>query len=615
MLSWKELKERRLVQIVVSYAVAGWVVLSIFGEVIDRGVLPEIVYRVLLVLYFGGMVAATITGWFHGEKGHQKVTRAEVALLSVVALLTLGATAQTVRGHLRQNALRAAGEAAGSSLNNLAVLYFRDRSRSEDLTHIADGLTESLIDRLSRSQGLTVLTENASELYRGSDLPLDSIARALEVGTIVDGTVEGRSDQVRVEVFLVDGMSGAEIQRETLERPLDDLLQLEDALSEEVALLLGRWLAAEVDLREERGGTEEVLAWTLYQRGERRRKSGWRALDDGDSELFVQEYRAADSLYAEAERADPEWAPPLVQRALLSELLSEVAFRNDPGQALSWLNAGTQYVDRALQLDPRNAEAYLTRGKLSYMKWRMGLLTDARASDQVFEQAIGDLGEARTLDPSLAEAWSLLSVLHSEDADNTNAKLAAQRAYEADEFLQSADEVLFRLYATSYDLEQFRDATKYCDEGRSRFPDHPHFRECSLWLMAAPSSQAPEADPQEAWALLDSYLEGAPPSQVDYLRLKGQILIAGVLGKAGLADSASAVLARSRAPSDLDPEMELLGLEAMVRLHIGMQEEALDLLKVYLTAHPQHREGWQWTSHWWWRPLQQDPEFRSLVEG
>jgi serine/threonine-protein kinase len=615
LLSWKELKERRLVQIVVSYAVAGWVVLSIFGEVIDRGVLPEILYRILLVLYFGGMVAATITGWFHGEKGHQKVTRLEVVLLTIVGLLTLGATAQTVRGHLRQNALRAAGEAAGSSLNNLAVLYFRDRSRGEDLTHIADGLTESLIDRLSRSQALTVLTENASELYRDSDLPLDSIAQALEVGTIVDGTVEGRRDRLRVEVFLVDGMSGAEIQRETIERPLDDLLQLEDALAEEVALLLGRWLAAEVEVRAARRGTEDVLAWTLFQRGEKRREAGQEAFLEEDPDLFSEEYRAADSLYAEAERADPDWAVPLVQRGLLSDLLAQVAIGNDPGQALSWLNAGIQYVDRALGSDPRNADAYLVRGKLAYMKWRMGLLADLRESDQVFQQALADLGEARELDPTLAEAWSILSLLHSEEADNTTAKLAAQRAYEADEFLQSADEVLFRLYATSYDLGQFRDATKYCDEGRTRFPRHLLFRECRLWLMAAPSSQAPAADPDEAWRLLESYLNVAPESWEEYLRLKGQILVAGALAKAELADSARSVLSRSQAPPDLDPEMELLGLEALVRLHMGMKDEALELVRTYLTANPQHREGWQWTAHWWWRPLQEEPEFRALVEG
>ena len=176
MLSWKELKERRLVQIVVSYAVAGWVILSIFGEVIDRGVLPEILYRVLLVLYLGGFVAATVTGWFHGEKGHQKVTRPEVVLLTIVGLLTLAGSVQTVRGHMAEQAMRAAGLESGIPLNHLAVLYFQDRTRGEDLTYLADGLTETLIDRLSRTQTLTVLTQNASALYRDSDLPFDAIA-------------------------------------------------------------------------------------------------------------------------------------------------------------------------------------------------------------------------------------------------------------------------------------------------------------------------------------------------------------------------------------------------------------------------------------------------------
>ena len=192
MLSWKELKERRLVQIVASYAVAGWVILSIFGEVIDRGVLPEILYRVLLVLYLGGFVAATVTGWFHGEKGNQKVTRPEVILLTIVGLFTLAASVQTVRGHMAEQAMRAAGLESGIPLNHLAVLYFQDRTRGEDLTYLADGLTETLIDRLSRTQTLTVLTQNASALYRDSDLPFDVIAGELEVGTIVDGTVERR---------------------------------------------------------------------------------------------------------------------------------------------------------------------------------------------------------------------------------------------------------------------------------------------------------------------------------------------------------------------------------------------------------------------------------------
>ena len=61
--------------------------------------------------------------------------------------------------------------------------------------------------------------------------------------------------------------------------------------------------------------------------------------------------------------------------------------------------------------------------------------------------------------------------------------------------------------------------------------------------------------------------------------------------------------------------MELVGLEAVIRLQMGQTEETLDLLRTYLIANPQHRKGWQWTGHWWWRPLQNNPEFRSLMEG
>jgi len=613
--TWKELKERRLVQIVVSYAVAGWLVLSIFGEVIDRGVLPEILYRVLLVLYFGGMVAALITGWYHGEKGNQKVTRMEVALLSVVGLLTLGGAGWTVQRHIQMEEVRLAAGESGMDLRRLAVLYFQDMSRGRDLAFLADGITESLIHRLSESQSLQVLSRNASAQFRDPSFSLDSIATALSAGTLVDGSVERRGDDIRVDFTLLDGASGAEIQRGRVERPAEEILALQDEVAREVGLLLGRWLEEEVQLRGTREGTESVVAWTLFQRAERAREEGERLQEEGDREGYTERYRAADSLYAEAELADPSWAPPLIQRGLLYDLLAQAAVRNSPGEAESWINAGIQYAERALDLDPRSAEAHYVRGRLHYFRWRAGLNPNPRISEASFRQAISDLEQATRLDPAYAEALSILSVLYSEEADNVEAKLAARRAFEADEFLRNADEVLFRLYATSYDLEQMRDATEYCREGRRRFPRHILFRECRLWLLAAPYPQALEPDPEAAWASLDQYLEVVPPSYRDYLRIKGQILVAGALDRAELTDSAEAVLARSKPAPGTDPEMELMSLEALVRLHMGQKDQALDLLKTYLSANPNHREGFEWTAHWWWRPLQGDPEFRALVEG
>ena len=616
MLTWKELKERRLVQIVVSYAVAGWVVISIVGEVIDRGVLPEILYRVLLVLYFGGLVAAVITGWFHGEKGNQEFTKLEIALLAMVALGTLGLAGRTVQSHVATEARREAGEAAGLSLRTVAVLYFRDQSRGEDMSYLADGLTEALIDQLSENQGLNVLTTSASAQFRDSTIPLDSIARILKSGTIVDGVVENRGETVRVNVSLMDGASGTELNRTTLERPVDDLFALQEDLALEVSGLLRDWLGEEIELRQIRRGTESVAAWALFQRGERRREDGEQFLRSGDREDVVRAFRAADSLYSEAEMADPAWAPPLSHRASLAARWAQLSAREGPAEAESWLNAGVAYADRAIALDPRSADAYLARGTLGYFRWRMGVVRDPSEADQVYAQAKTDLEESTQLDSRRADAWNLLSVVLSDEPDLVGANLAARRAYEADEFYRAASEVLLRLYATSYDLENIRDADQYCQEGRTKYPNNPSFRECRLWLLSAPYPQAPEADPDEAWSALADYLDVVPDQYQAFESLKGNILVAGVLARAELPDSAQAVLSRHRSTPAVDPEMEMLGLEALIRLHhLGEREEALQLLRTYLTTNPEHREGWKWTAHWWWRPLQSDPSFRALVEG
>ncbi|HKJ02029.1 MAG TPA: hypothetical protein VJ997_06225, partial [Longimicrobiales bacterium] len=71
---FQELKQRRIVQIVASYAVSGWVATEVVGALVERGMLPELVYRIVFVLFLGGLVASIVMGWFHGEKGHQGAT-------------------------------------------------------------------------------------------------------------------------------------------------------------------------------------------------------------------------------------------------------------------------------------------------------------------------------------------------------------------------------------------------------------------------------------------------------------------------------------------------------------------------------------------------------------
>jgi hypothetical protein len=86
-----------------------------------------------------------------------------------------------------------------------------------------------------------------------------------------------------------------------------------------------------------------------------------------------------------------------------------------------------------------------------------------------------------------------------------------------------------------------------------------------------------------------------------------------VLGRAGLVDSARKVLVRARADRTIDPRGELIGYEAFVRGQLGDRKEAVDLLQKYLTDHPEHRAGFAKVNAWWWRPLQDDPRFKSLI--
>ena len=122
-----------------------------------------------------------------------------------------------------------------------------------------------------------------------------------------------------------------------------------------------------------------------------------------------------------------------------------------------------------------------------------------------------------------------------------------------------------------------------------------------------------EPDVDRAWELVPEMERLVNVQLQEYTRLKGQILVGGVLARAGLVDSAHAVWSRSQGNPEMDPTRDLLALEAVFRLQAGEEEEALDLVKTYLTVNPDHRSGWTWTSHWWWRGLQDNQEYQDLL--
>jgi serine/threonine-protein kinase len=498
----------------------------------------------------------------------------------------------------------------GLDPHRVAVLYFADASPDSSLGYLADGLTEALIEDLGQVHALDVVSRSGVAPFRGRDVERDSVARALEAGTLVAGDVASVGRRVRVTVRLVDGESGADIRRQTFELPAGDQLSMRDSLAERAALFLRERLGEEIRLREERAGTKSVDAWTLVQRAERARKDAQRAFRADDRGAALARSADADSLLAVAERADPRWSVPPGLRGRVAYERSR--FERAAADAERFLQAGLADAERALALDARSPDALEVRGTLRYRRLELGLEPDSKRAERMLDAAEADLVAATQANPAQVGAWNILSVLYYQKQDNVQANWAARRAYEADAYLTAADQVLWRLYATAYDLEQFQQAADWCDKGHQRFPQDSRFLECRLWLM---TSGALAADPDAAWRLADQVAPGRPEPQREFTRHLMQIVVASVLGKANLADSARRVLVRARAAPDLDPARELAGYEAWVRTQLGDKDEALRLLREYLVANPRHREGFKKRVHWWWRPLQDDPRFKALIAG
>ena len=494
----------------------------------------------------------------------------------------------------------------GLDPRHVAVLYFEDLSAKRDLAYLADGLTDALIGELARVPGLTVVSKNGVAPYRSPDIPRDSIARALDAGTLVQGTVEDVGARYRVTTRLIEGTSGADFRRASFEQPKGNLLAMRDTLAGKVAEFLRERLGEEVRLREERTETSNAAAWAAVQQAERARRD---AVAPGATEVVTaQLYARADSLLAEAEALDGGWVEPIVQRARVAYDRSRIA-RNPPDVDKA-LQVALRHAERALRRNPESPDALEIRGRIRFARYARGLEPDAAAAERLLAMARTDLEDATRLNPNQVIAWTVLSRLYYDEEDLVAANRAARAAYDGDAYLAGADVILYRLYATSYDLELFQPAIDWCDKGRRRFPSDARFVECQLLLL---STKAKDPDVAQAWRLAAEAVQLSPERDRALKRLYEQVWVAAVLGRAGLKDSARHVLQRSRGSPDIDPEREILGFQAAVYTMLGDKEAALRLLSEYLVANPRHREGFRKNVHWWWRSLQEEPRFKALI--
>jgi transcriptional activator of cad operon len=176
-------------------------------------------------------VAAPTPGALH-PRSNWRLLLAGVAIPVVLTLAFL------VYGRFGTALSRAAPDAVLAQ-TSIAVMPFLDlTSESMDQEFFADGMTEELIDRLSKIPGLRVPPPTSSFYFKGKRISIADIAKSLGVVYVLDGSLRKSGSTMRIAARLVRADSGFVVWSETYDRPLDDTLKIQDDIAGEVTKAL-----------------------------------------------------------------------------------------------------------------------------------------------------------------------------------------------------------------------------------------------------------------------------------------------------------------------------------------------------------------------------------------
>jgi serine/threonine-protein kinase len=546
--------------------------------------------------------------------------RRRVAFGSVLALLLLAlgvwALSRAGTGGSRGQAEALIGVADPS---RVAVLPFENLSADTSLAYVANGLTTDLIDELAQVPALTVVSKNGVQRFLHTTVGVDSIARALRVGTVITGDVRHSGALVRVSVRIVDGRTGRQLASHDTSGTTEEVLAVRSSVIEDAVRFLRVRLGEEVRASTGRRQASSAEAWELVERVRTLRQGELARSFELSPAIRAERFQHADSLAALASRLDRKWPDPVVERAqlaLLDALTEETAVlmgRLDPevGREAARRHRldAIQRSDEALERDDGDAFALWIRGKARMELWRAS--RDA-TSDSLRALAEADLLKAVDRRPNLSSAWNDLGVLRQLAGDFAGSEQAAAEALRVDEYLVNAADVLQRLQFAALGAEQTENAANWCAEGRRRYPTDQRFFACELTTLAWTGNKA--TDLGRAWRILNEAEKRYTADVLSSGWAVRRLFVAAVAARAGLRDSALAIVKRTRAgmPSGASTAAADYG-EAHVRALLGQRDDAIRLLDGYLAKNPNQRRVVARTP--WFKSLRDDPRFIAMTQS
>ncbi len=358
---------------------------------------------------------------------------------------------------------------------SIAVLPFNNLSDDPGQEYFADGMTDELITDLSKISGLLVISRNSSFTFKGKTVNVRQVANELNVKYVLEGSIQRAGDRVRIRAQLIDGTTDHHIWAESYDGVMENIFDLQDEITQKIAAVLAVKLTAREKTRFANKETTNIEAYDAFVKG-------WDHLHRQTPDDIVQAisfFKAAIELDPEYSRAHAalswtyfsvslrfEWQA-FVNRNDLAKLLArkhlELAMRNptstahlvaskmalfrrqyddsvshaqlslafdanDPDANLNMAEVlmatgkpaeGLDYVNKTIQLDPRNMAAPLSAAGLAHF-----IMGDLKKSATMTERAINH-------NPSILSRYELLSAIYGLLGRKQDAQAAYDKSLKA----------------------------------------------------------------------------------------------------------------------------------------------------------------------------------------
>jgi TolB-like protein len=361
---WKELSRRNVIKVGIAYAVAAWLIIHPVDIIFPILHLPEwsitLVTAFLIicspfVLLFSWVYEITPKGLKKTKEVPSSKSITHVTgrrLNNIIIGLLVVALGYFVfdKYFIEHSAVETQRAPAITETVNkqktIAVLPFTDLSPAKDQEYFVDGLSEELLDTLTKIPDLLVTARTSSFSFKNSNKTVQEIASILGVDNILEGSLRKAGNELRISAQLIRSKDGFHLWSEKYDRELKDIFAVQEDIATAVAKELKITLGIGKSLKQ-LGGTDNVEAYALFL------LSGEQALD-GESSLALKNIDAAIAL-------DPEFALAWVSKSSTHLSISRGRFTD---LYAPQLEEAERAVMKAIEIEPNCADAYYQLGDI-----------------------------------------------------------------------------------------------------------------------------------------------------------------------------------------------------------------------------------------------------------